>query len=51
MDNIKVNIFSKKLELQSSEKLLDAILRINKDNKIRYNYLKLVVVYKVLKLY
>ena len=29
-------------------KLLDTILHIDKDGKIRYNYLKLVIVYKVL---
>ena len=48
MDNARADILSKKTELQSSEKLLDAILYINKDSKIRYNYLKLVAVYKVL---
>ena len=31
--------------------MLDIILRIDKGGKIRYNYLKLAVVYKVLKLY
>ena len=51
MDNIKVDIFNKKAELQGNEKLLNAILRIDKDGKIKYNYLKLVVVYKVLELY
>ena len=51
MDNIKADALSKKTELQGSEKLLDVILRINKDSKIRYNYLKLVAVYKVLELY
>jgi hypothetical protein len=38
-DNIRVNILSRKAELQSREKLLGIILRINKDRKIRYNYL------------
>ena len=47
-DNARADIFSKKAELQSSIKLLDAILRINKDGKIRYNYLKLIAVYKAL---
>ena len=51
MDNIRADIPSKKVELQSSEKPLDAILHINKDSKIKYNYLKLIAVYKVLELY
>ena len=51
MDNTKADILSRKAELQGSKKLLDAILRIDKDRKIKYNYLKLAVVYKVLKLY
>jgi hypothetical protein len=38
-DNIKVDILSRKAELQSKEKLLGAILHIDKDRKIRYNYL------------
>ena len=51
MDNTKADTLNKKAELQGNKKPLDAILRINKDSKIKYNYLKLVVVYKVLKLY
>ena len=51
MDNVRVDTLSKKVELQGSEKPSDAILYIDKDNKIRYNYLKLIAVYKVLKLY
>jgi hypothetical protein len=39
IDNIKADIFSRKAELQSNKKLLGAILYINKDRKIRYNYL------------
>ena len=50
-DNIRADTLSKKVKLRESEKLLNAILRINKDGKIQYNYLKLVEVYKVLKLY
>ena len=50
-DNIRVDILSKKVELQSSEKLLDAILRIDKDNKIKYNYPKLAAVHKIPELY
>ena len=48
MDNIKADIFSRKAELQGSKKLLNIILHINKIRKIRYNYLKLIAVYKAL---
>ena len=48
MDNIRIDIFSKKAELQGSMKLLDAMLCIDKDRKIRYNYLKLTAVHEVL---
>ena len=51
MDNTKADTLNKKIKLQSSKKPLDAILRIDKNSKIKYNYLKLVVVYKVLELY
>ena len=51
INNARADALSRKAELQGSKKLLDAILRIKEDNKIRYNYLKLVIVYKVLKLY
>ena len=47
MDNAKVDIFSRKAELQGREKLLDIILRLDKDGKIRCNYLRLVGTYKV----
>jgi hypothetical protein len=47
-DNIRVNILSKKTKLQSREKLLGIILHIDKDGKIRYNYLQILAVYKVL---
>ena len=33
-NNIKVDILSRKVKLQSSKKLLDAILYLNKDRKI-----------------
>ena len=51
MDNVRADTLNRKIELQGSEKLLDAILCMDEDGKIRYNYLKLVVVYKVLELY
>ena len=47
-DNIRADILSRKIELQGSKKLLNAILYINKNKKIRYNYLKLIAVYKTL---
>ena len=50
-DNTRADILSRKAELQGSEKPLNAILHIDKDSKIKYNHLKLVVVYKVLELY
>ena len=37
----------KKQNCNAVKKLSDAILRINKDRKIRYNHLKLTTVYKV----
>ena len=46
INNIKVNTFNRKVELQGSKKLLNVILRIDKDGKIRYNYLKLAAIHK-----
>ena len=51
IDNIRADTLNRKAELQNNKKLLNAMLYIDEDNKIKYNYLKLVVVYKVLKLY
>ena len=48
IDNTRVDTFNRKAELQGSKKLLNTILYINKDRKIRYNYLKLITVYKAL---
>ena len=50
-NNTKADTLSRKAELQGSKKPLDAILRIDKNSKIKYNHLKLAVVYKVLELY
>ena len=53
--NIRVDALSKKAKLQNSKNLLGAILRLDKDRLIRYNYLKLIAtketdrVYKILK--
>ena len=41
--NARVDILSKKAELQNNKKLLGVMLRKNKDGLIRYNYPKLVV--------
>jgi len=38
-DNIKVDIFSRKAELQDDKKVKGAILRMDDDKRIRYNYL------------
>ena len=48
INNIRIDILSKKVELQSSKKPLNAMLYIDKDRKIRYNYLQLIALYKVL---
>ena len=47
IDNARVDALSKKAELQGREKLLDAILKLDKNKKIRYNHLQLVGTYKV----
>jgi len=39
INNIRVDIFNKKAELQDNKKVKEVILRVNKDRKIRYNYL------------
>jgi len=38
-DNTRVDAFNRKVKLQSNKKVKRAILRINKNGKIRYNYL------------
>ena len=48
IDNAKTDTLSRKTELQSNTKLLNTILRIDEDRKIRYNYLKLTALHKVL---
>ena len=42
-ENIRVDVFSRKAKLQNSKKLLEAMLRQDKDKLIKYNYLKLAV--------
>jgi len=41
-DNARVDTLSRKAELQSKEKIEGAILRMDNDSKIRYNYLQLI---------
>ena len=48
INNIRADALSKKTELQSKEKLLGTMLCINKNRKIRYNYLQILIVYKIL---
>jgi len=38
-DNARVDVFSRKVELQGKEKIKGVILRMDNDGKIRYNYL------------
>ena len=39
--NIRVDVLSRRLELQNNKKPLGAMLRKDKDGLIRYNYLKI----------
>ena len=50
-ENTRVDALSRKAELQSSKKLLGAMLRQDKDGLIRYNYLKLTATNKLDKVY
>ena len=47
-DNKRVDILSRKAELQENKKPLGAILRLDKDRKVRYNYPQLAGTHKVL---
>jgi len=38
-DNARVDILNRKVELQDNKKVKGVILRMDKDGKIRYNYL------------
>jgi len=40
-DNTKVDILSKKVKLQSKEKIKGVILRMDNNGRIRYNHLQL----------
>ena len=50
IENIRVDIFSRKAKLQNKEKLLGVILKKDRNGLIRYNYPKIVVTqeYKLL---
>ena len=39
INNTRADALNRKAELQGKEKPLDAILRLDKDRRIRYNYL------------
>jgi len=39
IDNTRVDIFSRKAELQGKEKIKGVILKMDNDRRIRYNYL------------
>jgi len=39
IDNTKADMLSRKAELQGKKKIKGLILRMDKDGKIRYNYL------------
>jgi len=39
IDNARVNMLSKKVELQGKKKIKGVILRIDNNRRIRYNYL------------
>ena len=45
---MRADTFSRKAELQGNKKPLGAILRLDKDRKIRYNHLQLAGTYKAL---
>ena len=42
INNVKVNILSKKAELQDNKKVEGAILKIDNNGKIKYNHLQLI---------
>ena len=48
INNAKVDTLSRKIKLQDNKKIKGVILRMDKDGKIKYNYLQLIVTYKAL---
>ena len=51
IENIRVDILSRKAKLQNNKKLLGALLRQDKDGLIRYNYPKLAAIHKLDRIY
>ena len=51
LENVRADILSKKAKLQNSKKLLEAMLKQDKDRLIRYNYLKIAAIDKLNKVY
>ena len=47
-DNARPDVLSRKAELQGNKKPLGVILKLNKNRKIRYNYLQLAGTHKTL---
>jgi len=43
-DNIRVNVLNRKAKLQNNKKVKGVILRMDKDRRIRYNYLQLIII-------
>jgi len=41
-DNARADALSKKVELQSKEKIKEVILRMDNNSRIRYNHLQLI---------
>ena len=49
IDNARVDILNRKAELQGNKKPLGAILRLNKNRKVRYNHPQLAGTHEILK--
>jgi len=46
LNNTRANALSRKKELQRNDKMLGAMLKLNKDRKIRYNHPQLLGTHK-----
>ena len=49
LDNAKADIFNRKEKLQNNNKVLEALLKLNENGKIKYNHLQLTGTHKALK--
>jgi len=47
-DNAKADTLSRKEELQSNDKMSEALLKLKEDRKIQYNHPQLTGIYKAL---